>query len=95
MCVSKAEKEVSEQNCLSSQQACEKRHLDFGKRHCPQSIPGCSSATALFRLYHQNICLICLCFAPTPTPCCQLTEGRKSSVYFSEIPREPVIFSEQ
>lgn len=95
MCVNKAEKKVREQNSLSSQQACEERHLDFGKRHCPTSIPGYSSVSALFRWYPQNICFICLGFAPTPTRCCRLLGGRKSSVYSSEIPRELVIFSEQ
>lgn len=95
MYTSEAERTVKEQNFLYSQQACEESHLNFGKRHCPKSILSCPSASALFRLYPQNICFICLRLGPTPTPCCQLLGGRKSSVHSSEIPREVVIFSEQ
>lgn len=78
-----------------TQQACEECRLDSGKRHCPKSIPGCIFASTLFSWYPQNICFTCLWFAPTPTPCCQLLGGRKSSVYSSELPGGPVIFSEQ
>lgn len=64
-----------------TQQACGECHLGFGKRHHPNSIPGCISESALLQCHPQSICLLRLCLPPNPVPCCQLLRGRKSSVY--------------